>query len=253
MTIPQDLWFPRVRRRETARVRLVCFGGAGTGSSQFAPWSSMLPEWVEVWAAQLPGRERRMREAPAATMAELAEPLAEELRAAGAGIPWAFFGHSFGCLVAYEVARRLAGDDPPCGLVLASSVVPHLQGTRLPVAADDDETLLAWVRAAGGSDPRLLADERFARWLAEDLRVTLRIRREYPATPPDPLPCPVLALGGAGDPDATAADLAHWRAYTRAEFTQREIGNGHFFLRDSVEPLLATITDQLRRWTETGL
>ncbi|MFY1638151.1 thioesterase II family protein [Solwaraspora sp. WMMB335] len=249
MSAARSEWFPRVRRRDTARVRLVCLGGAGTGSSEFAGWQAALPGWVEVWAAQLPGRERRIRQAPARTMIELADPLAEELRGVADGTPWALFGHSFGALVAYEVGCRVRA----CGLVVASAVVPHLQATRLPVAADDDETLLDWARNADGTDPDLLADPRFARWLAEDLRVTLRIRREYPTVPPRPLPIPVLAVGGAGDPDAAAADLERWREYTTGEFTRRQIGHGHFFLRDERESLLAVMVEQLDRWTGGNL
>ncbi|TDD59254.1 thioesterase [Kribbella antibiotica] len=235
-------WFPRIARRTDARVRLVCLGGAGTGSTEFATWHHGLPEWVEVWAAQLPGRERRIREAPAKTMAELADPLAEELQQDGP--PVVLFGHSFGALIAYEVARRLE----VAGLAVASTVVPHLQATRLPVTNDDDETLLAWARSANGTDPELLADERFARWLAEDLRVTLRIRRDYPAVLPERLRCPVLAIGGAGDPDATAVDLAEWRQYAAAGFDQVEIGSGHFFLRDERDSLLTALTGHLDRW-----
>ncbi|NEA30612.1 alpha/beta fold hydrolase [Streptomyces sp. SID13031] len=249
MTAVRSLWFPRLARSEATRVRLVCFGGAGTGSTEFATWQAGLPSTVEVWAAQLPGRERRIREAPAASMAELADPLAAELRLEDDGTPWAFFGHSFGALIAYEVARRLAGQVALAGVVAASSVVPHLQATRLPVTSDDDETLLAWAAAANGTEAGLLSDARFARWLAEDLRVTLRIRREYPSTAPEPLPCPVLAIGGAGDADATATDLAQWQQYTAVGLDQLELGQGHFFLRDDRTSLLTALSSHLANWT----
>ncbi|WP_026425628.1 thioesterase II family protein [Actinokineospora inagensis] len=231
-------WFPRVAPLDSARVRLVCLGGAGTGASEFSSWR--LPDWAQLWAALLPGRERRIRETPAATMAELADPLVLQLPSDNT--PWVIYGHSFGALVGYELAHRAESRGLPlAGLVVAGSVPPHLQAARAPVTTDDDETLLRWVLDTGGADPDLLSDHRFATWLAEDLRTTLRIRRAYPAALPPPLTCPILTLGGANDPNATAADLEHWQHYTVGKFTRREIGEGHFFPRTSRVAVVAEV------------
>jgi surfactin synthase thioesterase subunit len=244
-------WFPRVVHRRWPRVRLLCVGGAGTGPSEFSGWSTELPGAVELWPAQLPGRERRIREAPASCINELADDIAEEMwRCSDSRLPWALFGHSFGSLVVYEVAKRITGVLPMCGLIVSSMAVPHQQVHRLPVQGSDDNTLLNWVRGAGGTESSLLDDPRFASWLAEDLRVTLRIRQDYSPTAPAPLPVPILALGGDGDPDALPDDLAQWCAYTSKSFAYQRIGRGHFFLRDSRPDVVAAIAAQLQEWTE---
>ncbi len=246
-----NLWFPRVAHRRWPRVRLLCVGGAGTGPAEFAGWSTELPGAVELWPAQLPGRERRIREAPAPCIHELADDIAEQMwQFSDPSLPWALFGHSFGSLVVYEVAKRIVGVLPMCGLIVSSMVVPHRQGERLPVQHSDDDTLLDWVRSAGGTDSALLDDPRFASWLAEDLRVTLRIRQEYSPHRPAPLPSPILALGGADDPDALPEDLAQWCAYTSKSFAYQQIGSGHFFLRDNRPDVVATVAAQLDDWTK---
>jgi surfactin synthase thioesterase subunit len=247
-----NLWFPRVARRRWPRVRLLCVGGAGTGPSEFTGWSTELPGAVELWPAQLPGRERRIREAPATCISDLADDLAEEMwRFSDPSLPWALFGHSFGSLVVYEVAKRILGVLPMCGLIVSSMCVPHQQVERLPVRRADDDTLLDWVRGAGGTETALLEDPRFASWLAEDLRVTLRIRQDYSPERPAPLPCPILALGGAGDPDALPEDLARWCEYTSKAFAYQQIGSGHFFHRDHRSDVVGAIAAQLVEWTET--
>ncbi|HEV3358458.1 MAG TPA: alpha/beta fold hydrolase [Pseudonocardiaceae bacterium] len=246
-----NLWFPRVAHRRWPRVRLLCVGGAGTGPAEFAGWSTELPGAVELWPAQLPGRERRIREAPAPCINELADDIAEQMwQFSDPSLPWALFGHSFGSLVVYEVAKRIVGVLPMCGLIVSSMVVPHRQGERLPVRHSDDDTLLDWVRNAGGTDSALLDDPRFASWLAEDLRVTLRIRQEYSPRRPAPLPSPILALGGADDPDALPEDLAQWCEYTSKSFAYQQIGSGHFFLRDNLPDVVGTVAAQLADWTE---
>jgi surfactin synthase thioesterase subunit len=246
-----NLWFPRVTHRRWPRVRLLCVGGAGTGPSEFSGWSTELPGSVEVWPAQLPGRERRIREAPATSISALADDLAEEMwRFSDPSLPWALFGHSFGSLVVYEVAKRIMGVLPMCGLIVSSMCVPHQQVRRLPVRGSDDATLLGWVRGAGGTESALLDDPRFASWLAEDLRVTLRIRQDYSPARPAPLPCPILALGGAQDKDALPEDLAQWCEYTSKPFAYQQIGRGHFFHRDHRSDVISAITAQLDEWTQ---
>jgi surfactin synthase thioesterase subunit len=249
-SVMTNLWFPRVAHRRWPRVRLLCVGGAGTGPAEFAGWSTELPGSVELWPAQLPGRERRIREAPAASIDELADDLAEQLwRFTDPGLPWALFGHSFGSLVVYEVAKRILGVLPMCGLIVSSMAVPHQQVNRLPVRGGDDDTLLDWLSRAGGTESALLEDASFASWLAEDLRATLRIREVYSPPVPQPLPCPILAIGGAGDPDTRPEDLAQWCEYTSKAFAYQRIGNGHFFLRDSRPDVVGAVAAQLDEWT----
>ncbi|MFI6026911.1 thioesterase II family protein [Amycolatopsis magusensis] len=245
-------WFPQVNRRAWPQVRLVCIGAAGTGASQFAAWSAALPESIEVWPVLLPGRERRIREEPLRRIDRIADELTAELlgRVEPGGPHWALFGHSFGALVGFEVARRLldAADAEVAGLVACSMPPPHLQADRLPVASDGDAELLDWVRAAGGVDEVLLDDPRFARWLAGDLRAALACRRSYQVDRLVPLDCPVLVAAGAGDPEVTGDDLEQWRICTNADFERVTVGHGHFFLRSHQQALLELIADRLTRW-----
>jgi medium-chain acyl-[acyl-carrier-protein] hydrolase len=204
-------WFPRVARRRWPRVRLLCVGGAGTGPSEFACWSTELPGSVELWPAQLPDRQ-----APVPSIGELADDLAEQLwHCSEPSLPWALFGHGFGSLVVYEVAKRILGVLPMCGLIVSAMPVPHRQPERRP-----DDTLLNLVRRTDG--PRR----------------------------PAPLPCPILALGGAGDPDVRPEDLAQWCEYTSKSFAYQQIGTGHFFHRDSRPDVVATVAAQLDEWTQ---
>lgn len=207
-------WFPRVVHRRWPRVRLLCVGSAGTGPAEFAGWSTELPGSVELWPAQLPGREGRIREAPASCVGELADDLAEEMwRLSDPSLPWALFGHGFGSLVVYEVAKRIIGVLPMCGLIVSSMVVPHRQGERLPVHRSEDDAPL-----------------------------------EYSPRRPAPLPCPILAIGGAGDPDALPEDLAQWCEYTSKSFAYQQIGTGHFFLRDNLPEVVGAVAAQLDDW-----
>ena len=97
-------WVAGRRSRIRAEVRLFCFPHAGGGASAYHQWPDLLPEWVDVAPVQPPGREQRIAEPPIDDLARLIEALAGGL-ADQIETPYAFFGHSLGALVAYELAR----------------------------------------------------------------------------------------------------------------------------------------------------
>jgi surfactin synthase thioesterase subunit len=98
---------------DNPRARLVVFPHAGGGPSSFASWQEGLKgERVEVVVISAPGRERRVAEAAHTSCEALVAEVAEALQASGLvdDVPYAFFGHSLGSLVALETARPLASE-----------------------------------------------------------------------------------------------------------------------------------------------
>jgi len=79
----------------------VCRGGA----SAFASWADLMPPEVEHCAVQLPGRETRLREKPVVRLPPLVRAVRESLRPY-LYKPFAFFGHSMGALISFELARE---------------------------------------------------------------------------------------------------------------------------------------------------
>ncbi|WP_250279849.1 thioesterase domain-containing protein [Frankia sp. Cppng1_Ct_nod] len=111
MTPSTDDWLRRIRPASNATHRLVCFPHAG-GSASFFRWIfQMLPTTTEVLGVQYPGRQDRRSEPLIPTISGLADQVHEVL---GSRLdrPTAFFGHSMGAVVAFEVARRLTASGP---------------------------------------------------------------------------------------------------------------------------------------------
>src|SRR5213075_1525674 len=97
------------------------FPPAGAGPSFFQAWPDAAPA-LRFAAVELPGKERRFAEPPATSMAELLDAIAEDvLREVGTAGRAGVFGHSFGALVAYEIARLVARERPGTELTLFAS------------------------------------------------------------------------------------------------------------------------------------
>ncbi|NBE96552.1 hypothetical protein FE391_00120 [Nonomuraea sp. KC401] len=240
----------RVSGPERPLTRLVCFPYAGGGVNAYAPWGELLPSHVELVCAQPPGRGPRLAERPLEWVAELVAGLGPRL--AADPHPRTFlFGHSLGAIVAFELARwlRRNGHPEPAGLLVSGSAAPQTPiSARVHLLPDD--ALLAHVGTLGGTDRRLVDDERLRPVLLPALRADFTMHETYRYTTDEPLECPVTAFAGSHDDDAPIEDVLGWREQTASRFRLEVLDGGHFFVASARERLLSLVGDALAVETE---
>ena len=97
----------------------------------FRGWPEALPG-VEIWMAQLPGRGSGFDEAAYTSMLPLVQALARQLRASSDERPFAFFGHSLGARLSFELARSLRrqGKPLPAHLFVSACAAPQIPRER---------------------------------------------------------------------------------------------------------------------------
>ncbi|CAN0038516.1 unnamed protein product [Choristocarpus tenellus] len=111
---PSAKWIVCRKPRPHATMRLFCMAWAGGNSTAFGKWKGILPESLEVNAIELPGRISRAKERCLTSMAEIVLGIAQALTSLELlDKPYAFFGHSMGALVAFELALKLVADGEP--------------------------------------------------------------------------------------------------------------------------------------------
>lgn len=231
------------------KVRLFCFPYAGGSSAAFASWHKKLPDDVEVWAVELPGRGSRLGEQP---RTDLHSVLRECLQvvASTADKPFAFFGHSMGALVAYELARELQRTKLLIPNVVIVSGLPA--PNRLSAAHDlpleqDNAYLIEKLRAWGGTPPELLQDEEAMQILLTVLHSDLSLYNSYRFREVPALRVPIAAFGGRQDPETTVPDLAAWAERSERWLGTRLFPGDHFFIRSSEVSVLSTIVSILTK------
>lgn len=120
-------WLTCSSPNHQAILRLLCFPYAGGGANIFRTWQDNLPTTVEVCPVQLPGRERRLLEPPFTDLRFLVEAAARALLLY-LDRPFAFFGHSMGATISFELARHLRQEKnvKPVHLFVSGRRAPQL-------------------------------------------------------------------------------------------------------------------------------
>ncbi|MEZ2231193.1 thioesterase II family protein [Microcoleus sp.] len=229
-----NLWIKCPQSNPQANLRLFCLPYAGGGTSIFRLWPQELPSNVELCAIELPGRENRIREKPISDIEILADNLVEFLLQ-HLDKPFAIFGHSMGSRIAYNLTRKLhqRNVNPVC-LFVSGSYAPHLPELNPPVyLLSDTEFIEQVVRIYAAIPEVLLADKDLMELFLPILRADVTVGTTYIPFPDEPLDCPIFALGGLEDPEASHDLLASWRDYTRSSFSIEMFPGGHFYLNEN--------------------
>lgn len=227
--------------------RLICLPYAGGSAQVFAPWQAALQGQLELVAPELPGRGRRIMEAPFSRLSELVDWLMIELDDQLAG-DFSLWGHSMGALLAYELTRAIGrrGGRAPRHLFVTGALPP-----RYPRHAElyhrlDDDALIARLAAMNGTPAEILADRELMSILLPGIRADFSVCETYAWNPLGAaLRVPITAIGGDRDPDIALEKLQGWRGCTDGATRVLGMAGDHFFLRDHVDAIAALLLDTL--------
>ncbi len=226
-------WVTCPEPRPQARLRLFCFHFAGGDASIFRLWTTQLPPSIEVCPIELPGRASRRAEPALTHFPVLLDTLARRVQPFLTERPFAFFGHSFGGNLAFELTRWLRRERAPLPVRLFLSATPALQSrTQLHARINHlpDEPFLEQISTRFGIPLEVLAHGDLRDTVLPALRADVGVSESYQFVPEPPLAVPVSAFGGTEDPEVGPREVEVWRQQTTADFRARFLPGNHFFL-----------------------
>jgi len=236
-------WLLDVGLRQDAVLRLFCFPYAGGSASVFRSWADVLPTEVLLCPFQLPGREGRLKEPLFTSLPALVKAIAEAL-VPSFGQPFAFFGHSLGAVICFELARLLQkehGIEPAC-LYVSGSPAPQLRSERLPTFNLPESEFVAELRRLNGTPATVLDHPELMSLMLPIIRADFEISQTYSYLPDEPLSCPINAYGGLRDPEVSRESLEAWRGQTTASFSFKIFPGDHFFIHSARSAFLSELT-----------
>lgn len=216
----RDVWFPFRVARDNQDYRIVCVPPAGKGCSVFRTWQAGAPDKVEVFGLQLPGRETRLREPPLDRIEAMTDNIVKALQHY-ADLPLVLFGHCFGAIVAFEVARRLPSSF--IKLLCVSSCKPPslLSKTNWFSGRYTDMEIIsqAYGEAIAGLPTELLEE------LCPGLMADLVALDKYECNGSLKLECPIHVFRWEGDHTVSPLELEAWGEHSMVGFSQTHLNS----------------------------
>jgi medium-chain acyl-[acyl-carrier-protein] hydrolase len=238
-------WFT-IPSGERARIRLFCFPYAGGGSLTFRNWGNALGPSVAVCPAHLPGRERRLMEKPFTNYQSLVEAVAQAILP-HCDRPFAFFGHSMGAIISFELARYLRRHNgpQPTHIFVSGRRAPQLNVNDSPTYNLPDAEFAEELRRLNGTPREVLENAELMQLVIPLLRADFEVCQTYQYTPEPPLECPISAFGGVEDKDVSGAMVEAWGEQTNGPFKLWMLPGDHFFVNSEQPRLLKVLSQEL--------
>ena len=166
--------------------------------------------------------------------------------------PFAFFGHSMGALISFELARLLREEQSvePTALFISGRGAPQLESED-PITYDmPEDEFISELRRLNGTPREVLEHPELLQLMMPILRSDFELCQTYTYTNAPPLNCPIFAFGGLQDEDVPRENLEAWRDQTTSALTVRMFPGDHFFLHSSQSSLLRALSSDLYQLTQ---
>jgi len=240
--MPVASWFLTRPSRARTQLRLYCFSYAGGSAAVFAPWHDLIDPGIEICAVQLPGRADRIAEPLCLSIAQAVEAIAQETQRPD-GLPYAFFGHSLGGLLAFEVARFCARHyfTLPKHLIVSGCGAPQLRSASRSLHELPDSQFIDLLHQYDGTPREILQNEELMGLLLPAIRADFGMVANYEYRHSPRLKVPITVLAGLQDSHVSPAQAEGWCRETESGCHLEWLEGGHFFIHSQREEIIRSV------------
>jgi surfactin synthase thioesterase subunit len=245
-TVKHSPWLINVPASQ-ARMRLFCFPYAGGSAFNFIPWRAALDPSIEICAVQSPGRGARIAEPPIASMPALLKMMAPAITTQHRSLPFAFFGHSVGALIAFELARylRLHGVGGPERLFMSGCQAPQYRSPTRKLHELPDAAFLEELRNYNGTPPEVLENRELMELLLPTIRADFALAENYIYRSGPLLQTPISVFAGKDDDNKASGQVDGWKRETADDCRINWFEGGHFFIDTARDAVIRQLNAEL--------
>ena len=226
------MWFLRFHTRALPRVNVFCLPHAGGSASFFKDWSGDMTDSVQLFSAQLPGRENRIMEEPLTSISSIVDGLLTEL-SGHLDRPYMLYGHSMGAKLAFELIWRLIDEKQPlpAHLFVSGAPGPQVPRRKPRISHLPRAEFLEELRKYDGTAEQIFENEELQELFLPVLRADFKIVEDYQCSHEGrAIPTRTTVYAGLDDTHVALDDVEQWRDVARV-VSSKQLSGGHFFLQ----------------------
>lgn len=164
--------------------------------------------------------------------------------------PYAFFGHSMGARLSFELAHSIrdAGMIGPELMFISGCSAPNIKLNRAPLHSLSSDNLKRVIAELGGIPQEILDNPDIFNYYAPILRSDFRNLETFiPRIKYELLNCDFILLYGDNDKIPVQA-VEEWHNYTSRSYRIEVFPGGHFFINDHIEQIADVMKRGLARF-----
>lgn len=230
------------------KVKLFCLPYAGGSASIYYKWKKYLDSNIEVFPVELAGRGRRMSEGLYDSMLNAVEDVYNIIKPIIIDCDYAFYGHSMGTIIAFELCRKIMGENErqPLHLFVSGRYPPSTRRTEKYLSRLPDNIFLEEVCKLGGTSTELVVNKELCDIFVPILKADYRIIEEYKYINSDrKFNYGITAFNGKDDLEVTYNEVKEWGQHTLLQNPIYEFEGNHFFINDKIAEISEIINSTI--------
>lgn len=229
------------------KIKLYCLPYAGGSAAAFLSWNKYLDKSIELIPLELSGRGFRFNEPVYESFSEMITDIYKVFCEKNDDSLYAFYGHSMGSLIVYELCHLINQDNlnMPMHLFISGRCPPHINIKPRINSSMDNNALKDELISMGGTPPELFSYKAILNSFLSIIRNDLRVVEKYKhiKRKNDKFDCPITVFNAKTDIDES--DIKEWSKYTSYKFRYFLFEGGHFFINDNVNKIVGIINSSL--------
>lgn len=229
-------------------INLFCFSHAGGSTAIYSNWKKYMPSNIRICPIELTGRGRRFNEPFYHTIQEAAEDIFNRIKGKLDTYRYAFFGHSMGCLIIYELMKYIKKESHsyPEHLFLSGRYPPDIIKKDKYIHLMGNEELKKELIKMGGTPEEIINDADFFSVFVKILRADYKMLETYCYVKDGfIMDCDMTIMNGNDDQEIMHEDINSWIKFTHKTCAFRIYEGGHFYINNNVEAVIQEIAQTI--------
>ncbi len=230
-------------------MKLFCIPYAGGSASNYTRWNKYLHNSINLYPMELAGRGMRYSKPLYNSINEAVDDLYNLIKGELNNEPYAFFGHSMGSLLVYELGIKIIEKhNSPVHVFVSGGTAPQARVKTKPTHNLPLEEFKKEILRYEGTPATFFDNKELLDLFLPVLRSDIKIMEEYDYPYNrvfEPFKCPISVFHGKTDFHAPSSTISEWRKLTTEDCRIYPFEGGHFFIHDYEEEIVEIINQTL--------
>ncbi len=230
------------------KVKLFCLPYAGGSAAIYYRWKKYLDSNIEVVPVEIAGRGRRMSESFYDSMLNAVDDVFNIIKPIIRNCDYAFYGHSMGTIIAFELCRKIMGENErqPLHLFVSGRYPPSTRREEKYLSRLPDNVFLEEICKLGGTSTELVVNKELCEIFVPILKADYRIIEEYKYINSDKkFNYGITVFNGKGDSEVSYDEVKEWGQHTLLQNPIHEFEGNHFFINDKIVEITKIINSTI--------